>query len=255
MNIKNTQNTFLKLTLLLFSLAVTGCKEEMYSNLSESEANQMLALLLSEGIDAEKQSINGKSITLKVEGSQFSSAVELLKQNGYPKQEFATVEQLFPQDGLVSTPTQEKARFEYAISQSLAKTLNQIDGVISARVHLMIPAETRMKTKQPSSAAVFVKHSQEAEISQLTPQIKSLVQSSIEGLDYNNVKVILVESSTPPPIVIKTEDSSLAAYLYIAILILIVISIAIACYAFFSIRKLKSKNLEMLENVVQESTS
>ncbi|MFM2591228.1 type III secretion system inner membrane ring lipoprotein SctJ [Vibrio sp. TBV020] len=233
------------------TLLVIGCKEEMYSNLSETEANQMLTILLNNNIHADKKIIKGQAVTLRVEQSQFANAVELLKQSGYPRQRFATVEQLFPQDGLVATPTQEKARFEYALSQSLAETLTQFDGVISARVHLVIPEKTRVRTKLNASAAVFVKHTQNAHISQLTPQIKSLIQGSIEGLKYDSVRVVLVETSNPPPNVQKVdqkEDSSS----YIALSAILSLITLTSIYLFILLRKQKKLYREVIENVTQQ---
>ncbi len=96
---------------LLVALVVCllqGCKDNLYSNLSEQDANQMLALLLNHGVDAEKQGSSSDTISLKVEKAQFAYAVELLKQNGYPRQQFSTVEDLFPQDGLVATQLRKR---------------------------------------------------------------------------------------------------------------------------------------------------
>ncbi len=47
--------------LLLVFLVLTGCKEEIFSSLPEREANEMLAILLKSGIDAEKIKQKSKS--------------------------------------------------------------------------------------------------------------------------------------------------------------------------------------------------
>ncbi|MCG7587240.1 type III secretion system inner membrane ring lipoprotein SctJ [Photobacterium sp. OFAV2-7] len=242
---------------LLIALVVCllqGCKDNLYSNLSEQDANQMLALLLNHGVDAEKQGASSDTISLKVEKTQFAYAVELLKQNGYPRERFSTVEDLFPQDGLVATPTQEKARFVYALSQALAETLNQIDGVISARVHLVVPETVRGATLKPSSAAVFIKHAQNTDVGQLIPQIKSLIQNSIEGLKYDDVQVVMVASQVSaqllaPVVAENLQPTPMVLYGLIGLLgtmMLVLIGVMI-----WQRRQQKRRDLEVLERVTQ----
>lgn len=69
---------------------------ELYSGLSEGEANQMLALLMLHQINAEKQIEKSGMVGLTVDKRQFINAVELLRQNGFPRQRFITVDELFP---------------------------------------------------------------------------------------------------------------------------------------------------------------
>ena len=122
---------------LVMALLLTGCKVELYQNLPQSEANQMVALLMLNHIDAssETDAKTGK-VTLKIEKDQFINAVELLRQNGYPKAEYVGIEQLFPSGQLVSSPAQEDAKMSYLKEQQLERTLSSMDGVISARVSI-----------------------------------------------------------------------------------------------------------------------
>ena len=48
------------LLLLTIILLLTGCKEDLYTKLSESDANEMVAILLNNGIDAEKIGVKGE---------------------------------------------------------------------------------------------------------------------------------------------------------------------------------------------------
>ena len=68
-----------------------------------------------------------------------SRAVELLKSQGYPRDKFAKIGEVFQKSGLVSSPTEERIRYMYALSQEIAETLTRIDGVMNARVHIVIP--------------------------------------------------------------------------------------------------------------------
>src|SRR5260363_264654 len=67
--------------LVLLSALLAGCKVTLYSDLTESEANQMLALLMMNRISAAKQQNKAGALTLQVEKTQFIQAVEVLRQN------------------------------------------------------------------------------------------------------------------------------------------------------------------------------
>jgi type III secretion protein J len=46
---------------------------------------------------------------------------------------------VFKREGFVSSPLEERARLVHAMSQEIANTINNIDGVVTARVHLVVP--------------------------------------------------------------------------------------------------------------------
>lgn len=75
-----TKVKYLHRTLLLAALlALAGCKIELYAGVSQKEGNEMLALLRSEGISADKQPDKEGKIKLLVEESDIAQAVDALK--------------------------------------------------------------------------------------------------------------------------------------------------------------------------------
>jgi type III secretion protein J len=202
--------------ILAVLLVLAGCgKVDLYGNLSEREANEMLALLMRAGITAEKQPAEEGRLKLAVDRNQFAEAVELLTRNGYPQTTFTSIGDVFQREGLISSPLEERVRFVYALSQELSTTISEIDGVLSARVHVVLPTDALSNANaRPSSAAIFIRHRQNAPLEMLGPEIKRLVEKSIEGLSYENVELVMVP--VDPGTVTDTREGYVrAASLYI----------------------------------------
>lgn len=185
----------LLIALLLMSLA--ACNEEsLYSDLSEQEANEMIAELMMAGMSASKQKGKGNRYGVAVSADVFSSAVQLLQNRGLPRQRYDSLGEVFAKEGFVSSPLEERARLNHALSQEIASTLSSIDGVVLARVHLAVPPKNDLTdTIAPASASVFVKHRSGVDITGSVSQIKALVVNGIENLPYENVTVALFESA------------------------------------------------------------
>lgn len=183
--------------LLLALLA--GCQMDLHTKATEVDANEMLGALLSAGVDARKSTPDaGKTWTISVKESQAARAIEVLRDSALPRERRATLGDLFKKEGLISSPTEERVRFLFGVQQGLAETLSKIDGVIVARVHIVLPNNDPLATTiKPSSAAVFVKHRRSVEIQALVPAIKNLVVHSVEGLEYNQVTVTSVATDGP----------------------------------------------------------
>lgn len=185
---------------LLLVLALAGCaRQELYGQLGERQVNEMVALLRATGIDADKQPAEAGSFSLQVPPSQFANAVQLLHGAGYPRPEHDTLGAVFRKDGFVTTELEERARFMHALSAELAATLQNIDGVLVARVHLSVPEKRRFAEKpEPSAASVFLKVRAGRDLTPQLGSIKALVVNAIEGLPYESVTVVTFPSEPWP---------------------------------------------------------
>jgi len=179
--------------IVLVALLLGGCKTDLYTKLNEREANEMVALLLGHGIDASRSVAKDGTSIVRVEDKRLAQAIELLRASGYPRQTFTNMGEVFKGSGLIASPTEERARFVYALSEELSRTISDIDGVLSARIHVVLPKNDLLRQDTtPSSASVFIRHDVRSPLKNLLPQIKMLVANSIEGLSYEKVSVVLV---------------------------------------------------------------
>ena len=179
--------------LLALAFMLAGCKETVYTKASEQSANEVLSALLEAGVDAEKVAADEKSFDIEVGSRDLARALAVMRTHGLPHARTETLGELFKKDGLVSTPAEERVRYIYGVSQELEKTLQQIDGVVQGRVHIVIPANDPLSdVKKPSSASVFVKYRPPADPATLGPLVRSLVVRGIEGLDAEHVSVAFV---------------------------------------------------------------
>jgi type III secretion protein J len=188
---------------LLFtaSLMLAGCTQQLFGNLDENSANLVVAALRSEGISAVKSASNEEFWKVSVPEDEFARATQILKRRNLPPQQFEGLGRVFKKESLVSTPTEERARLIYAMSQELEHSLSTLDGVLTARVHPVIPPHDPLNPKKiASSASVLIKYRAGAEIADAETLIRNLVASGIEGLALNDVKVLMVKSEPLPVI-------------------------------------------------------
>lgn len=187
-----------RVLMLCCLLMLSACKVGLYSKLGEAEAVEIIALLLRNGIDANRVVAKDGTNTVEVDKERLADAVELLRARQLPRQKFASMGEVFQQQGLIASPTEERARFIYALSQELSHTLSEIDGVLSARVHVVLPHNDPLRQEQePAAAAVFLRHDAKAPIDEILPQVKLLVANSIQGLSYDKVTVVLLPVTMP----------------------------------------------------------
>ena len=178
------------------ALAATGCsKVDLYSDLPEREANIMMAALLDEGVDCTKEAGDEENTwKLMVTSDDFSRSVNVLDDMGYPMDKRDRMGEVFRKSGLVSSPTEDRIRYVYALSEELAETITRIDGVVDARVHVALPDNDPFADKVlPASASVYIKHRSDVELSASRAQVQELVAKSIEGLTPENVEVFMDE--------------------------------------------------------------
>ena len=177
--------------LLVCVVNLAACSMELYANLDQRQANEIIATLFRHGIAAERTVSKNGRFAVTVDEQRFAEAVAILNCNGLPHQEFASLGDVFKNEGIVASPVQERAQMIYALSQELARTVSEIDGVVTARVHLVLPENDPLRQQLiPSSASVFIRHQPTVAINDLIPRVKMLVANGVAGLSYDKVSVV-----------------------------------------------------------------
>ncbi|WP_027155878.1 type III secretion inner membrane ring lipoprotein SctJ [Mesorhizobium sp. WSM2561] len=219
-------------------VALSGCKVDLYTQLQEREANEMLALLIDNGVAAVRVVAKDGTSTIQVDEKLLAFSINLLNGKGLPRQSFKNLGEIFDGSGLIASPTEERARYVYALSEELSRTISDIDGVLSVRVHVVLPHNDLLRAgATPSSASVFIRHDAKANLSVLLPKIKMLVADSIEGLSYDKVEVVLVPVERPaheqrpmPATVLGQASRPVPSPLLATVIGIAAAVFAVACY-------------------------
>ena len=184
----------------LCAFLLAGCKKEttLHSQLEERQANLVMAAVLEGGISCRKVAGDENLWNVLIFDVDFAKAVELLEHQGLPRRNYQGISEVFKKSGMVSSPSEERIRFMDALAQDLSRTIADIDGVVDARVHVVLPENDPFaKNTLPSSAAVAIRGRWDSDLTYLIPEIKSLVRNSIEGLQYEKITVTIFRDAPP----------------------------------------------------------
>lgn len=182
-----------------------GCSAAIEHDLDESAANELLTSLERAGIPASKSRDESAShgFVVSVAKSDVLRSIELLHGLGLPRVQQAGFGEVYRQSGLLPTPSEERAKYLAALTGEIVKTLETVDGVVGARVHLVLPEADALdgrvdgKARGVAQAAVLIKTcAPGAPIAET--DLRKLVAASVPGLDPAAVAVVFTPG-TPPP--------------------------------------------------------
>ncbi|MBP2168811.1 type III secretion protein J [Erwinia toletana] len=224
----------IKYILLTLIFIITGCKEDALLNgLDQSQANEVVALLLKHNINASKVSVAKSGYSVYVARQDFSTAVDLITIYNFPSKPRIEIAEMFPADALISSPRAEVARIYSAIEQRLEQTLNQISGIVSSRVHVSydisnIDAE---KKGRPTHIAVLLRYDTAQVASEnLIFDATRLVKNSFANVDYDNISVVMTpvpEVWQLPPAPVQQYHSQYSVLITVTVAILLLITVFI----------------------------
>ena len=200
---------------LLLALLGTGCSTNILHGIDERAANDTTGALERAGIGAEKvaddgPTAGGRSYTVRVARGDGARAVDLLRALGLPRDRRRGFAETYGQPSLIPTPSEERARYLDATAGEIERTLETVDGVVSARVHLVLeesdPLALDGKPAGGARAAVLIKaRPGAAPLSEA--DVRTLVAGSVAGLDPAAVGVVVTPAAAPD----QVAGASLAA--------------------------------------------
>jgi type III secretion protein J len=187
-------------------LQVTACSANILHGVDERAANEATASLERAGIGAEKVPDEGAAAgagatyTIRVASGDGTRAVDLLRALGLPRDRRRGFSETYSQPSLIPTPSEERARYLDATAGEIERTLESIDGVVSARVHLVLeesdPLAVDAKQKTPARAAVLIK-ARRGSVPIGDLDVQKLVAGSVAGLEPASVGVVMTPAADP----------------------------------------------------------
>jgi type III secretion protein J len=182
------------LILLPVLLLLAGCRTSLFEGLDEDQANRIVAALSHHGINGYKERNADRTWNISVDDADAVVATELASAYALPRGGHANLGELFSRQGLISSPEEDRVRFVYGVSQELSETLEKIDGVLLARVHIVLPEKDPMDPAQDSlpSASVMMRYRSDYNLELMRDRIRALVAGSVEGLTPARVSLTLL---------------------------------------------------------------
>jgi flagellar M-ring protein FliF len=160
----------------------------LYAGLPEAEKSRVIDALKNSGVDVSLDPVTGD--VLVPNGSYHSSRMTLAAQ-GLPASAASGYEQL-DSIQMGSSRSVEAAKLKQSQEVELARSISEIDMVMSARVHLALPdKEVFVRQQAEPTASVFVQLARGRSLgSSKVEAITHLVSASIPNLTKENVSVV-----------------------------------------------------------------
>lgn len=182
---------------------LASCSAPIHQGLDETTANEMVTSLQRAGIGAGKSRDDDGTFSVTVAKGEVLAALELLRSLGLPRGSRAGLSEVYKQPSLVPTPTEERARYMDALAGEVARTLETVEGVVSARVHLVLPEldplSVEGKPRVPAQAAVLLKVRGTAPLPIGENDVQRLVAGSVSGLEPRAVAVVMTPARDMAP--------------------------------------------------------
>jgi type III secretion protein J len=199
----------LALVVVAFACGTLGaCSTNILHGIDERAANDAARALERVGIGVEKLPDEGGAaagagarFTLRVSRGDGARALDLLRALGLPRELRHGFAETYAQPSLIPTPSEERARYVDALAGEIERTLEEVDGVVSARVHLVLeetdPLAVDAKPREPARAAVLLTTRPGREPI-ARADVQRLVAGSVGGLDAAAVAVVFTAAPAAP---------------------------------------------------------
>jgi flagellar M-ring protein FliF len=187
---------------MVFRWASTPSYAPLYSNLSSSDASAVIDKLDAQGVPY--KITNGGATVMVPKDKVYSSRISLSGQ-GLPSSADSGYS-ILDKQSLSTSQFQEQTNFKRAMEAELSRTVEALNGVDTAVVHLALPQKQVFADKQdPATASVLVSTRPGSDLgAEQVQAIVHLVASSVDGLDPQKVTV----ADSAGHVLSATDDAS-----------------------------------------------
>src|SRR5450432_638470 len=183
------------------ALVLAGCSVPIAVGLDENDANHAVVALEKSGVAADKDrdpdSEGGWRVSVAHDDA--SSAAGVLSAESLPPPASPGVLETLGQGSIVPSRASEQAKFVTGVAGELERSLRSLDGVVSVRVHLAVPAEDSLAPDEapvPPSASVLLRHRGAAPPIAIG-DVQRLVAGAVQGLSPAQVSVVALPVPAP----------------------------------------------------------
>ncbi len=186
---------------------IIGCSAEVTSDLDESRAAEIVIALDEAGIGGRRERQDAAHDPARyrvlVARDDLPAALAVLHDRGLPREPELGWSSLLAETSLVPSASEERARHAAALGGELARSIERMEGVARARVHLALPdpAGRPLDAEAPEGrASVLVSLEASASASAAPDRedaIRTLVAGAVNGLDAEAVAVVTTPAPAP----------------------------------------------------------
>ena len=177
---------------IVVGAAMYGSKPDMvplFTNMETKDAGEVAAKLKEDKINYEVQE-NKQGTTILVPSDKVHETRLSLATEGLPRGQKGF--EIFDDSKLGVTEFQNKINYLQALQGELTRTIEQIDAVQKARVHIVLPEDSLYKkNEKPATASIMLmlKPNQELQKKEIKG-IVNLAAHSIQGLQPENITIV-----------------------------------------------------------------
>ena len=189
---------------------LAGCnRESVRKNLTEDQANEVMAVLVLHEVAAAKDALEKKEFEVTVPREDLGYALQIVKQYALPRDIYQTpMCEIFKKQGMISVPIEDRARWMCSKALSLERAVFQgIDGVVTVTSSVSYADRDPFSDKQEAPhAAVTIKHVKDARID--VDKVKAIARDSNAGILADNISVTLFEAQVIPRTTVTTSAAT-----------------------------------------------
>tara|TARA_B100001750_G_scaffold215846_2_gene200102 strand:+ start:635 stop:1420 length:786 start_codon:yes stop_codon:yes gene_type:complete len=178
----------------MIAVFALGCEAAVESGLDEAEANAILVALHEAQIGGRKERDPGGDDLYQVivPADDVGAALERMREEGLPRPASPGLGEMFAEGGLVPTATEERARYVAALGGELSASIEAMDGVLDARVHVALPDTRRLALddeRPRPRASVLVRH-RGPQPGYSDDAVRALVAGAVQDMQVEDVAVV-----------------------------------------------------------------